>query len=207
MKCSKCQFGNPEAAKFCIECGNPMEFHCPQCGAITPPTGKFCMECGHDLTTPSKPIPKDLSLDEKIDKIQRYLPKGLTEKISFGGNIPIGEVRRLMAESDIILHPSLTPEDGDREGIPNALMEGQATGLPVVSTRHGGIPELIVDGETGLLFPYGDHAALAEKVINVLIDKELYARLTANSIEWSQRFTWDECAEKTKKIADEIVHT
>ncbi|UCB50032.1 MAG: zinc ribbon domain-containing protein, partial [Deltaproteobacteria bacterium] len=81
MKCSKCQFDNPEAAKFCIECGRPMEFHCPQCGAITPSTGKFCMECGHDLSPTFKGTPKDLSFDEKLDKIQRYLPKGLTEKI------------------------------------------------------------------------------------------------------------------------------
>jgi len=49
MKCPKCQLENPEGAKFCIECGDPMEFHCPKCGVITPSTGKFCMECGHKL--------------------------------------------------------------------------------------------------------------------------------------------------------------
>jgi class 3 adenylate cyclase/tetratricopeptide (TPR) repeat protein len=58
-----------------------MEFQCPKCGAITPTTGKFCKACGHNLTLPSEPVPKELSFDEKIDKIQRYLPKGLTEKI------------------------------------------------------------------------------------------------------------------------------
>ena len=81
MKCSKCQFENPKDAKFCIECGTAVEFHCPKCGKVTPATGKFCMECGYNLTLPSEPSPKDLSFDEKIDKIQRYLPKGLTEKI------------------------------------------------------------------------------------------------------------------------------
>jgi class 3 adenylate cyclase len=81
MKCPKCQFENPDDAQFCIECGNPMEFQCPKCGAITPTTGKFCKACGHNLTLPSEPVPKELSFDEKIDKIQRYLPKGLTEKI------------------------------------------------------------------------------------------------------------------------------
>jgi class 3 adenylate cyclase len=45
------------------------------------PGSKFCDECGHSLTVPSEPIPKELSFDEKLDKIQRYLPKGLTEKI------------------------------------------------------------------------------------------------------------------------------
>ena len=48
MKCLNCQFDNPEAAKFCIECGCPIEFHCPQCEATTPSTGNFCMECGHE---------------------------------------------------------------------------------------------------------------------------------------------------------------
>jgi class 3 adenylate cyclase len=63
-----------------------MEFHCPNCGAITPATGTFCKECAYDLRKPKEapsiePSPKDLSFDEKIDKIQRYLPKGLSEKI------------------------------------------------------------------------------------------------------------------------------
>ncbi|MBW1786306.1 MAG: zinc ribbon domain-containing protein [Deltaproteobacteria bacterium] len=80
MKCPKCQSENPDDAQFCIECGNPMEFHCPKCGAITPPTGKFCKACGHNLSLPSEPPPKELTFDEKLDKIQRYLPKGLTEK-------------------------------------------------------------------------------------------------------------------------------
>jgi predicted ATPase/class 3 adenylate cyclase len=81
MKCSKCQFENPDDAKFCVECANPMELHCPNCGAITPATWKFCKECAYDLRKPKEAPPEDLSFDEKLTKIQRYLPKGLTEKI------------------------------------------------------------------------------------------------------------------------------
>jgi class 3 adenylate cyclase/tetratricopeptide (TPR) repeat protein len=81
MQCPKCQFENPDDAQFCIECGNPIEFHCPQCEAITPATGIFCKACGHKLAIPSEPVPKKLSIDEKLEKIQKYLPKGLTEKI------------------------------------------------------------------------------------------------------------------------------
>ena len=81
MKCPKCQTENPEENKFCRECGAKLLLACPQCGAEVLPGDKFCGECGHNLTLPSEPIPKDLSFDEKIDKIQRYLPKGLTEKI------------------------------------------------------------------------------------------------------------------------------
>jgi class 3 adenylate cyclase/tetratricopeptide (TPR) repeat protein len=81
MKCTQCQFENPDNAKFCIECGAPMEFHCPQCGAITPVTGKFCMECGHNLSGSAEKPTADISFDEKIRKIQKYLPEGITEKI------------------------------------------------------------------------------------------------------------------------------
>ena len=81
MKCPKCQFDNREGIKFCEECGAKMELKCPKCGAEVPLGRKFCGECGHDLTHPSKPVPKELSFDEKLAKIQRYLPKDLTQKI------------------------------------------------------------------------------------------------------------------------------
>jgi class 3 adenylate cyclase/tetratricopeptide (TPR) repeat protein len=67
--------------KFCLECGEKLEIKCPQCGKKIPLSAKFCDECGHHLTLPPEPATKELSFDEKIDKIQRYLPKGLTEKI------------------------------------------------------------------------------------------------------------------------------
>jgi hypothetical protein len=85
MKCPKCHFENREGAKFCKKCGAKLELTCPFCGHIYEPDSIFCDECGHNLTLPSepylKPPPKDLSFDEKIEKIQRFLPKGLTEKI------------------------------------------------------------------------------------------------------------------------------
>ena len=81
MKCPKCQFENPEGMKFCGGCGAKLEKTCPKCNSSNPPGFKFCGECGHNLTIPTEPTSKDLSFDEKIDKIQRYLPKGLTEKI------------------------------------------------------------------------------------------------------------------------------
>jgi hypothetical protein len=81
MKCSKCGFENPEGIKFCGECGAKLEMTCPKCNFSNPPQFKFCGECGQELAVPSEASPKELSFDEKLDKIQRYLPKGLTEKI------------------------------------------------------------------------------------------------------------------------------
>ena len=76
MKCPKCQFENPDDAKFCIECATQMEFHCPNCGIITPATGKFCKDCGFDLKKP-----KEESAPINYSEPQSYTPKHLTEKI------------------------------------------------------------------------------------------------------------------------------
>jgi len=81
MLCPKCQFESPEGVKFCVDCGIKLEAICPECGFSNSPGFKFCGECGHNLTIPSEPLPKALSFDEKIEKIKRYLPKGLAEKI------------------------------------------------------------------------------------------------------------------------------
>ncbi len=81
MECPKCEFENPETAKFCVECGGKLEIICPKCRSSNSSNFKFCAECGHNLRLPSEFPPKELSFDEKIDKIQRYLPEGLTEKI------------------------------------------------------------------------------------------------------------------------------
>jgi len=81
MKCPSCEFENREGAKFCSECGHKFELTCPNCGTTNRPGAKFCDECGHRLTLSSEPPSRELTFNEKIDKIQRYLPKGLTEKI------------------------------------------------------------------------------------------------------------------------------
>ncbi len=75
MKCPKCQFENPEGIKFCGECGAKLEKLCPSCSSSNPPNFKFCGECGHKLDVPVETSPKDLSFDEKLAKIQKYLPK------------------------------------------------------------------------------------------------------------------------------------
>ncbi len=81
MKCLSCQFENREKAKFCLKCGEKLEFNCPQCDKHLPREAMFCDECGHKLTRPSELPSKYLSFDDKLTKIQKYLPKGLTEKI------------------------------------------------------------------------------------------------------------------------------
>jgi len=81
MKCPKCKYENPEVANFCVKCGGKLEILCPECDFGNEPGFRFCAKCGHNLTVPLEVTSKDLSLDEKLEKIQKYLPKGITEKI------------------------------------------------------------------------------------------------------------------------------
>ena len=95
MQCPKCQFENREGAKFCIECGNKLEISCSKCGHLNPSESKFCEECGSKLGLPADQTPKELSFDEKLTKIQKYLPKGLTEKILSQKNRIEGERKQV----------------------------------------------------------------------------------------------------------------
>ena len=81
MKCPQCQFENRETAMFCIQCGTKLEIKCSKCRHLNPPASKFCEACGSNLNLLSDQAPKELSFDDKLAKIQKYLPEGLTEKI------------------------------------------------------------------------------------------------------------------------------
>jgi class 3 adenylate cyclase/tetratricopeptide (TPR) repeat protein len=81
MKCPKCRHKNQDDAKFCNACGHKLDLICSNCGRVNPPSSKFCNECGKELTASAIVFKKELSFDEKINKIQRYLPKGVTEII------------------------------------------------------------------------------------------------------------------------------
>jgi len=95
MKCSKCRFENPEGIKFCGGCGAKLETLCPGCNLSSPPNFKFCGECGQKLDVPVETSPKDLSFDEKLTKIQKYLLKGLTEKILSQKDHIVGERKQV----------------------------------------------------------------------------------------------------------------
>jgi colanic acid/amylovoran biosynthesis glycosyltransferase len=90
------------------------------------------------------------------------------------------QVAEIMINSDILIAPSVTGKDGDMEGIPVVLMEALALGLPCISTEHSGIPELIIDGETGLLAPERDSAALANHIVKLIENRELAENLRIN---------------------------
>ncbi|MFI5891781.1 glycosyltransferase [Actinoplanes sp. NPDC051513] len=88
-----------------------------------------------------------------------------------------GEVRQILLGSRLLAAPSRTAKDGDTEGLPTTVMEAAALGLPVLATRHSGIPEAVADGETGLLSAEGDRRGLAANLSRLLADESLRDRL------------------------------
>ena len=93
---------------------------------------------------------------------------GLNDKVSFSGFISQGELRELFYRSHIFLHPSEQGGDGNQEGVPNSMLEAMASGLPVFATEHGGIPEAISHGESGILVREGDDTALATALLDAV---------------------------------------
>jgi len=92
----------------------------------------------------------------------------LNEKVKILGFQLQEEIIDLINDADLFLAPSVTSQDGDIEGIPVAIMEAMARGLPVLSTRHAGIPELVEDGKSGFLVAERDPDALAEKLVYLI---------------------------------------
>jgi glycosyltransferase involved in cell wall biosynthesis len=102
---------------------------------------------------------------------------GLRERVELLGGRPRPEVARRLAEADVMVLASVPTPSGKQEGIPVALMEAMASGLPVVSTAISGIPELIESGETGLLVPPADAFSLADAIEQLARNPDLRARL------------------------------
>jgi len=119
---------------------------------------------------------------------------GLAANLHFTGFLNQTALRELYAYSDIFVHPSEITAGSDQEGVPNSLLEAMATGLPVVATRHGGIPEAVTHGEEGFLVAEKDTASLAESMLALAADPNLRHRL-GNSAAASVRKTFEQSAQ------------
>jgi len=104
----------------------------------------------------------DGPLRSQLEALARELDLG--SSLRFLGWVTQEGIRDYMSRCDIFVLPSVTASNGDQEGIPVSLMEAMATGMPVVSTWHSGIPELVVDGKSGFLTNERDDVALADAV-------------------------------------------
>jgi glycosyltransferase involved in cell wall biosynthesis len=100
-------------------------------------------------------------------------------RANFHGSVPEAAVAEVLDAVDAFALPSVIAPDGDMEGIPNALIEALAAGLPAVSTRQSGVPELIRDGETGYLAEPGDVEGLRDALVRALTEDDPARRARA----------------------------
>ena len=103
-------------------------------------------------------------LEQLIERLE------LDEHVRLIGWLPHAESLDTLRSSHIFLQPSTRTAEGDMDGIPNALKEAMATGMPVVATHHSGIPELVEDSMSGFLVPEGNVDALVKRLTQLLLD-------------------------------------
>jgi glycosyltransferase involved in cell wall biosynthesis len=128
--------------------------------------------------------------------------------VDFLGAQSSSSIRSHIVQSTVFCAPSVTASDGDSEGFGIVFLEAQAMGLPVVSFRHGGIPEAVKDGETGLLAPEYDVEGLAERLMYYLRD-ETARRAAANAARTFVRdqFSLTRRTAELEAIYDEVVQS
>jgi len=131
---------------------------------------------------------------ELLSAAQQYVKAlGLAGKVILHKGQPNETVQRLMEEADIFLQHSVTDlETGDEEGLPVAILEAMAQSLPIVSTRHAGIPDAVIDGVTGYLVDEGDNLGMAERIQHLAQDHDLRCQMGMLGRQRAQlHFTWE----------------
>jgi glycosyltransferase involved in cell wall biosynthesis len=125
----------------------------------------------------------------------------LDDRIYFAGFVSQAALLELYRESHLFLHPSEQTPDGDREGIPNSLLEAMATGLACITTRHGGIPEAVTHLESGILVRESDLERLEDWLERLARDHELRDSLGTRAAQMiAEKFDLTTQIEKLEEV-------
>ncbi|MFZ4766082.1 MAG: glycosyltransferase [Roseimicrobium sp.] len=119
------------------------------------------------------------SLKPKIEEAVKNL--GLEDNVELLGWLDQDQLLEQYRIAQLFLHPSELTKDDDQEGIPNSMLEAMATGLPVVATLHGGIPEAVTNGYDGLLVPEKSPEQLAAALLQAMNDARVLEQLSQNA--------------------------
>jgi len=125
---------------------------------------------------------------------------GLGDGMVFHGYVADEQKAELLSRAHVVVNSSI------KEGWGITNLEANACGTPVVSADVPGLRDSVMNGVSGILYPYGDVDALAKTVVTILSDDEFRIKLSTNAIEWAARFTWDNSAEEMLKLCESVVH-
>jgi len=137
--------------------------------------------------------PEEYGLKRLVEQLN------LEHCVTFMGNVPNEKVPKYMAIADVFILPSLS------EGLPIALLEAMAAGLPIIATRVGGIPCVLEDGKNGLLVNPGSSSDLAEKILMLMRSPELMKKMSEANREKSRSYSWENIVSQLEKLLNEVV--
>ena len=118
---------------------------------------------------------------------QMALDWGVENRVSFAGFVPHEKLKDEFYLAHIFCHPSKTLKSGDKEGIPGTIIEAMTTGLPVVTTRHAGIPEMVRNGEDGFVVAEGDINSIYQALLTLIDNPKLRVDLGRNAAIHAQQ--------------------
>jgi colanic acid/amylovoran biosynthesis glycosyltransferase len=121
------------------------------------------------------------------NRIEQHISDRQIENISVQSSVKYGSIEHLnyLLNADVFVHPSITDLKGNKEGIPGTIVEAMSIGLPVISTYHAGIPEIIKHMQTGILIEENDIAALAGAIVTLAEQPTLRKNLGQNAKEYA----------------------
>jgi len=170
--------------------------------------GRIVHQKGLDIALAALSGLKDLEWEWRLAGVGPQLPaltkaveeRDLQNRVRFLGWLDMGALRREYASANLFLFPSR------HEGMPNAVLEAMASGLPVIATRIAGNEELVAEGETGLLVPDESVDALREALKALLADGERRERMgEAARLRAERKFGWQTAVQKYARILEEAI--
>jgi len=123
--------------------------------------------------------------------------EGLKDVVQMVGKVPEESLRLWYETCDVFVLPAVVDSKGDTEGLGVVLLEALSYGKPVVASNVGGIPDIVIDGQTGLLVPEKDPKALAEAIVYVLTHEHFSQRLGEKGRRYvEEQFGWGKITDK-----------
>ena len=161
----------------------PTSFPLPDDPPLVLMIGRFVEKKGHVYGIEAAALARRAGLDFRLvivghgpllGEYRRLIARlGLESLVSLPGALPRVEIVELLRRASVLVAPSVVARNQDRESGIIVVKEAAASGLPVVGTRHGGIPEIIDEGTTGFMVPERDARALGERLVELLKNREL----------------------------------
>jgi glycosyltransferase involved in cell wall biosynthesis len=144
---------------------------------------------------------------QREELLARARSAGVSDDVSFPGTAAHDEIPAYLAAAQMVVVPSVHA-GGLVDGLPNVALEAMAAGRPLVATRVGGLPQLVRDGETGLLVDEADSAGLADAILSLAHDPAVGAQLGERArAEIRERRSWDAVARRFGEVYEEAAGT